>query len=73
MRVKMFKQPPLAPTASAVSPCPTVIQIVEHNPSFRNIKDACFAYKCVKLVVKLALQVDRIGMQFRDKGLTQII
>ena len=28
MRVKMSKQPPLAPTASAVGPCPTVIQIV---------------------------------------------
>ena len=28
MRVKMSKQPPPAPTASAVSPCPTVIQIV---------------------------------------------
>ena len=27
-RVKMFKQLPPAPTASAVSPCPTVIQIV---------------------------------------------
>ena len=24
----MFKQPPPAPTASAVSPCPTVIQIL---------------------------------------------
>ena len=28
MRVKMSKQPPPAPTASAVSPCPTVNQIV---------------------------------------------
>ena len=28
MRVKMSKQPPPAPTASAVDPCPTVIQIV---------------------------------------------
>ena len=28
MRVKMFKQPPPAPTASAVGPCPTVIKIV---------------------------------------------
>ena len=28
MRVKMAKQPPPAPTASAVGPCPTVIQIV---------------------------------------------
>ena len=28
MRVKMCKQPPAAPTASAVGPCPTVIQIV---------------------------------------------
>ena len=28
MRIKMAKQPPLAPTASAVGPCPTVIQIV---------------------------------------------
>ena len=28
MRVKMSKQPPPAPTASAVGPCPTVIQIV---------------------------------------------
>ena len=28
MRVKMPKQPPPAPTASAVGPCPTVIQIV---------------------------------------------
>ena len=27
-REKMSKQPPLAPTASAVGPCPTVIQIV---------------------------------------------
>ena len=27
-RVKMSKQPPPAPTASAVGPCPTVIQIV---------------------------------------------
>ena len=26
MRVKMYKQPPPAPTASAVGPCPTVIQ-----------------------------------------------
>ena len=26
MRVKMSKQPPPAPTASAVGPCPTVIQ-----------------------------------------------
>ena len=28
MRVKMSKQPPPAPTASAAGPCPTVIQIV---------------------------------------------
>ena len=28
MRVKMSKQPPPAPIASAVGPCPTVIQIV---------------------------------------------
>ena len=28
MRVKMSKQPPPAPTASAVGPCPTLIQIV---------------------------------------------
>ena len=28
MRVKMSKQPPPAPTASAVGPCPTVIQVV---------------------------------------------
>ena len=28
MRLKMSKQPPAAPTASAVSPCPTIIQIV---------------------------------------------
>ena len=28
MRVKLSKQPPPAPTASAVGPCPTVIQIV---------------------------------------------
>ena len=28
MRVKMSKQPPPAPTASTVGPCPTVIQIV---------------------------------------------
>ena len=28
MRVKMSKQPPPAPTASAVGPCSTVIQIV---------------------------------------------
>ena len=28
MRVKMSKQPPPVPTASAVGPCPTVIQIV---------------------------------------------
>ena len=27
MRVKMSKQPPSAPTVSAVGPCPTVIQI----------------------------------------------
>ena len=28
MRIKMSKQPPPAPTASAVGPCPTVIKIV---------------------------------------------
>ena len=28
MRVKMSKQPPPAPTACAVGPCPTIIQIV---------------------------------------------
>ena len=28
MVVKMSKQPPPAPTASAVGPCPTIIQIV---------------------------------------------
>ena len=28
MRVKMYKQPPPAPTASAIGPCPTIIQIV---------------------------------------------
>ena len=28
MRVKISKQPPPAPTASTVGPCPTVIQIV---------------------------------------------
>ena len=28
MRVKMSKQPPPAPTTSAIGPCPTVIQIV---------------------------------------------
>ena len=31
MRVKMSKQPPPAPTASAVGPCPTVIHIVGRN------------------------------------------
>ena len=30
MRVKMSKQPPPAPTASAVGPCPTIIQIEGH-------------------------------------------
>ena len=28
MRIKMSKQPPPAPTVSAVGPCPTVMQIV---------------------------------------------
>ena len=28
MREKMSKQPPPAPTAGAVGPCPTVVQIV---------------------------------------------
>ena len=28
MRVKMYKQPPAAPTANAVAHCPTVIRIV---------------------------------------------
>ena len=28
---------------------------------------------CVKMVVKLILKVDNIGMQLRDKGLLQII
>ena len=28
MRVKMSKPPPPAPTASAIGPCPTVIQVV---------------------------------------------
>ena len=28
MRIKMSKQPPPAPTASAVGPCPTVIRLV---------------------------------------------
>ena len=28
MSVKISKQPPPAPTASAVGPCPTIIQIV---------------------------------------------
>ena len=28
MRIKMSKQPPPAPTASAVGPCPTVTQTV---------------------------------------------
>ena len=28
MRVKMSKQPPPPPTASAIGPCPTVIKIV---------------------------------------------
>ena len=28
MRVKMSKQPPPAPTASAVGPCPTIIKVV---------------------------------------------
>ena len=31
MRVKMSKQPPAAPTASAIGHCPTVIQIVGHT------------------------------------------
>ena len=29
-RVKMSKQPPPAPTASAIGPCPTVVKIVGH-------------------------------------------
>ena len=38
------------------------------------MKGTCFAWKkFVKLVVKLILKVDSIGMQFRDKGLTEII
>ena len=57
MGVKMSKQPPPAPTASAVGPCPTVIQIVgrpgtgslpstiappDHPPSKRkNSQNAC--------------------------------
>ena len=34
MRVKMSKQPPPAPTVSAVGPCPTVIQIVGRHWKF---------------------------------------
>ena len=34
----MFKQPPPAPTASAVGPCPTVIQIVGRPPPPRHWK-----------------------------------
>ena len=57
MRVKMSKQPPPAPTASAVGPCPTVIQIVgrpntESLPSTiappdqpPRLKERIFSYK----------------------------
>ena len=33
MRVKTSKQPPPAPTASAIGPCPTIIQIVGPCPT----------------------------------------
>ena len=34
-REKMFKQPPPAPTASAVGPCPTLIQISRTPPHWK--------------------------------------
>ena len=62
MRVKMSKQPPPAPTASAIGPCPTVIKIVgrpgtgslpstiappDHPRNFMKLKLNMYLYKDV--------------------------
>ena len=39
MRVKMSKQPPPAPTASAVGPCPTLIQTSRTPRTWKFIQD----------------------------------
>ena len=39
MRVKMSKQPPSAPTASAVGPCPTLIQTSRTPRTWKFIQD----------------------------------
>ena len=39
MRVKMSKQPPPAPTASAVGPCPTAIPVNKSHPSINKIQE----------------------------------
>ena len=72
MKVKMSKQPPPAPTVSAVGPCPTVIQIVgrpdtgslpstiappDHPPSNEN---------CDKLYSQLSLSQSRNLFQTTD-------
>ena len=58
MRVKMSKQPPPAPTASAVDPCPTVIQIVGRpgtgqiasHPSIHLKLDISFKMTCLLII-----------------------
>ena len=47
MRVKMSKTPPPAPTASAIGPCPTVIQIVVGQEGLKSADIMYLSFLCV--------------------------
>ena len=66
MRVKMSKPPPPAPTASAIGPCPTVIQIVGRPgtgslPS--TIAPPDHPNKSVQITTHLVLNYDTVGIE----------
>ena len=65
MRVKMAKQPPPAPTASALGPCPTVFRIVGRPgtgslPS--TIALVCFYMPNIRILAKAVIKI------FRSQG-----
>ena len=67
-RVKMSKQPPPAPTASAIGPCPTIIQTVRTPRQWKFTQDHRTT-RPPQCVLKDIVDVK----QFLDKNLTSLI
>ena len=76
MRVKMSKQPPPAPTASVVGPCPTVIKIVGRPgtgslpstfaPPDHPTSDEAERYKLIKYMFALLMIISPFITNFKS-------